>query len=124
EKATHQLLKAGQMARLFLDAALACPNAEVARRADLCLRKLAQDPQSPRLAAAARLVARRKPAGAAPALLAYLPFAPDAQVTEEVRKALTAVALADGRPEPVVVAALQDKLTVRRAAAGAALAGA
>jgi hypothetical protein len=124
EKATVQLLQAGQTARPFLDQALADPDPEVTRRADLCLRKLADSPEPSRLSAAARLIARARPAGTAETLLAYLPFAPDSLVTAEVRKALAAVALRDGRPDPALVQALKDKQAVRRSAAGAALAGA
>jgi hypothetical protein len=122
EKAMKALQRAGQMARPFLEQALLShPDPEVIRRADLCLRRLARDPESDRLAAAARSVGRQKPAGAAAVLLGYLPFAPDAGVADEVRHALTATALRDGRPEAVVLADLKDRLAVRRAAAGAAL---
>src|SRR5947209_3145186 len=54
-------------------------------------------------------------------LLAYLPLAGDA-VTEEVRNTLAAVAVRDGRPEPALVQALDDRSPARRAAAGVALA--
>ena len=49
--------------------------------------------------AAARILARTKPAKAAETLIAYLPFADDGRVSEEVGKALEALALVNGRPD-------------------------
>jgi HEAT repeat protein len=81
-----------------------------------------EGPERTRLTvAAARLVARRKPAGAAEALLAYLPYADNDEVLREVSDALRAVAVTEGRPDPVVVRALADPSPLRRAVAGAAL---
>ena len=57
------------------------------------------------MAAACRLVAIRKPTGAAEVLLAYLPCAPDEAVVNEVRAALAAVAMRDGKPEVVLLQA-------------------
>jgi len=54
-------------------------------------------------------------------LLAYLPVVEDDVVGEAVRQTLTAIAIRDGKADPVLVAALADKTPVRRAAAGAAL---
>jgi hypothetical protein len=72
-------------------------------------------------AAAARLVALRKPAGAAAVLLNFLPFAADGAVVDEICKSLPAVALHGGKPDPAVLAALKDRLAIKRGAAGAAL---
>jgi HEAT repeat protein len=68
-----------------------------------------------------RLVAFQKPRGAAEAMLAYIPFAESGADFEEVRAALGAVALRDGKAEPVLVQALRDKVASRRAAAAEAL---
>ncbi len=65
--------------------------------------------------------ARRKPAGAAPVLLAYLPFADNENVADEVRAALAAVAVRDGKPDSNLVSTLKDKEPLRRAAAAEAL---
>lgn len=73
-------------------------------------------------ATAARLLAARRPPGAAEVLLAYLPFADNELVCEEVWAALASLARRDGAPEPAVLAALTDPLPVRRAAAAVALA--
>jgi hypothetical protein len=71
-------------------------------------------------AAAIRLIAVRQPAGAAKVLLNCLPGADEA-LAREIRSALYAVALRDGKPEPALVKALEDKDPVRRAAAAAVL---
>jgi HEAT repeat protein len=96
-------------------------NPEIATRAQRCL-QLIDGPGGAALpAAAARLVALRKPAGAAEALLAYLPFGDDQTVIEEIGKALTAVAFRDGKADPALLKALDDPVPLRRALAGAAL---
>jgi HEAT repeat protein len=73
-------------------------------------------------AAAVRTAGRLKPDGAAAALLAFLPFADDDSVSDEVGQALAAVGLHDGRADPALTAALADAVPVRRAAAGEVLA--
>jgi hypothetical protein len=69
-----------------------------------------------------RVLALRRPAGASEALLAYLPFADDERILGEVYEAIDAVAFRDGKPDPAVVKALDDKSPGRRAAAAEALA--
>jgi hypothetical protein len=69
----------------------------------------------------ARLIALRKPKGAAEAILAYLPFADEESLVEELQAALNAVAFKGGKADPAVVKALADRQPVRRAAAGQAL---
>jgi len=94
---------------------------EVRQRAQRLL-AWADGPKSAALAAAAaRLVARQKPAGAAEALLAYLPFADNDDVTQEVVTSLHAVAMIGGQPDAVLVRALADPMPLRRATAGAVL---
>ena len=67
-----------------------------------------------------RLLALRQPAGVAEVLLAYLPCVSDDNTTEDIQMALAAVALRDGKPNPVLVQALQDRDPQRRSAAAAA----
>ncbi|HZY84433.1 MAG TPA: PQQ-binding-like beta-propeller repeat protein, partial [Gemmataceae bacterium] len=93
---------------------------EVARRAQDCLRRLEKVEAPEVLAAAARLLGRRAPAGAVRALLDYLPFA-EGGVADEVCQALAAAGARGGKADPALVGALEDKLAVRRAAAGEAL---
>jgi HEAT repeat protein len=96
-------------------------DAVIAARAKQCLERI-EGPGGAALAAAiARLVAARKPAGAAEVLLAYLPFADDQTVTEEIGAALSAVAFPDGKADPAVLRALSDGVPIRRAVAAEAL---
>jgi HEAT repeat protein len=121
EKASAELVALGRAALPALKRAAADPDAEVARRAAECLRLIENDAGPALAAAAARLVARRKPEGAAEALLAYLPSADGEVASEEVRAALAAVAVRGGKAEAAVVQALADADSVRRAAAAEAL---
>jgi hypothetical protein len=68
-----------------------------------------------------RLIALRKPAGAAEALLAYCPYADEETILGEVQIALNAVAFKDGKPDPAVVRGLTEPFGPRRAAAAEAL---
>jgi HEAT repeat protein len=70
---------------------------------------------------AARLVAARKPTGAATVLLGFLPFADDDHALQNVESALVAVGLRDGKPDPALAAALKDASPLRRAAAAEVL---
>jgi hypothetical protein len=120
QKASADLAALGPVALPLLKQATKDRDVEVARRAEECVRLIELDYAATVVPAAARLLAARKPAGAAEVLLAYVPFADDA-AADEVRAALAALAVRDGKPEPAVVAALTDKVPARRAAAGAAL---
>jgi hypothetical protein len=93
---------------------------EVVRRAEAVLEAL-KAPSSNVSAAAARLLAQKKAAAAAATLLAFLPFADDELVADEVRRALVGVAVRDGIADKALVRALDDKLPLRRGAAVEAL---
>jgi HEAT repeat protein len=121
EKATEDLKGMGPAIVPLLRQAANSPDLEVSQRAQKVLQAVEKDKLAPLAAVNARLVAFRKPAGAAEALLGYLPLADDETVAAEVRAALAAVAVRDGRPEPAVVRALEDAVPVRRAAAAEAL---
>jgi hypothetical protein len=121
ERASAELIACGLPAVSLLRQAAADPDVEVARRAERCLAQIERVPSSAVSAAAARLVARQKPDGAAAVLLAFLPAADDEGVADEVREALAAVALRGEAADPVVVAALADPSPVKRAAAAEAL---
>jgi hypothetical protein len=120
EQASRELVDLGQAAVPSLRAAAVSDDREVAFRARACLRLIGKRGTGAAVAAAVRLLAWRKPAGAAEALLAHLSGA-DAPVAREVREALCALAERDGKPNPVLVRALADKDPVRRQAAAAAL---
>jgi HEAT repeat protein len=121
EKAFSDLVALGNPAVPLLRQSVADPDAEVVRRAERCLARIEGSVGVSVSSAAARLVAVRKPAGAAEVLLAYLPFADDDNVVDEVRQALAAVTVRDGKPEPTVVKALADPSPLKRATAAEAL---
>jgi HEAT repeat protein len=122
KKAAGELARAGSVAVAALRrAANAVEDSAATARARHCLEAV-EGPASVNLArAAARLVATRKPPGAAEALLGYLPFADDDAVADEVVTALAAVGAPGGRPDPALTRALEDKSPSRRAAAGEVL---
>jgi hypothetical protein len=122
EKAYTELLAMGSSALVGLKQAENHPDNEVKRRAGE-LRQAIEAKAEPQVqAATARLIAKGKPEGAADVLLAYLPFAADQSVIDEISKALGAVALRNGKPEAVIVQSLKDKHPVKRGAAAEALA--
>jgi hypothetical protein len=122
EQATAGLVARGPVALELLRAALKDPDLEVVRRAERCLQRIQQKDYPPHVPiAAARLLARRKPGGTAEVLLAYLPFADNEGIADEVRNTLVAVAVRDGRPEKALVAVLTDGSPILRGAAGEAL---
>ncbi len=122
EEASRALAALAGRAVPALRRALDAPDPEVRRRADACLRRIADDARPDLVAAAARLLARHRPAGAAAALLDCLPAVADDRAVDALHDALAALAVRDGRADPAVVAALADESPARRAAAGTALA--
>jgi HEAT repeat protein len=95
---------------------------KLAEAAQKCLSQIDPDAAPPLPAVAARLLAMRRPAGGAAAVLAYLPSAEDDQMAGELRTALAALAVKDGKADPALVKGLEDKSPARRAAAAEALA--
>jgi HEAT repeat protein len=122
ERATARLARLGAAARPALREAARSADPEVARRARALLEQVkAEAPDCLVACAAARVLARRRPAGAAEVLLAFLGSIETESVAEEVRAALAEVAYARGRPDKVLTAALDSKWHVTRAAAAEAL---
>jgi HEAT repeat protein len=121
EKAKEDLIGLGQSAAALLGQAAHDPDPEISSRARECLDKLGDAADATVLIAALRLIAQRRPEGAAQALLAYLPSAPSVAVAQAAQGALVAVARAGDLPDPVVVKGLQDPDQDRRRAAAIAL---
>jgi HEAT repeat protein len=122
EKAAGELVALGPVAVPSLRQAARDPDErETTAQARRCLDLIEGEDASTVPAAAARLLALRHPDGAAEALLAYLPFADDGSVLDEVRTALASLAGQNGKPDPALVRALADPLPLRRAAAAEAL---
>lgn len=124
EKAAAELVSLGPVAVPSLRvAAKDVDEPELSSRARRCLKLIEGDAAPTLPATAARLLARRNPPGAAEALLAYLPYADDENVVEEVKNALVAVAVHDGKPAAILMQALSDKVSLKRAVAAEALSG-
>jgi HEAT repeat protein len=124
EAASKGLFVLGKPAAPYLERAQRSPDPEVARRAEECLRRVNDRDGRPGLAGlVAQQIGSRKPKGAAQVLLAYLPFADNEGVAQDVLHALAAVAVVEGTPDATLVKALSAKLPERRAAAAQALAG-
>lgn len=121
ESASEGLRRLGKLAVPLLTEALKDADPEVVRRAEECLQTIQKGADVALHIAAARLLALKKPTGAVPVLLAYLPSSPDDQATEAVLTCLEAVRLTDGKIDPALPAALADKDPVRRAAAALVL---
>lgn len=122
EQAQADLTRYGPSAVQALTAALKSPDLEIGSRAERCLRRIAESGSAVAVSiAAARELARVKAPGACEVLLAFLSPSGDPLVMDEVRLALAALAVRDGQPEPVLVAALTDKQSFRRAAAAEAI---
>ena len=121
EKATNEFKRLGASMVPVLRTAIKHEDLEIRRRVRECLEAIEQDKNTPLPLTAPRVVAVRKPAGAAEAMLAYLPFIEDETTADEIQTALTALGAAEGKPDPALLRALTDKVPVRRAAAAAAL---
>jgi cyclophilin family peptidyl-prolyl cis-trans isomerase/HEAT repeat protein len=121
EKASSELVKIGEKAVSLLRQAKDSRDVEVARRAEACLGKIGHKHEPALVAAAARLLAARRPAGAAQTLLTFAPFADDRDTLDHVRDALAVVAAPDGKPEPVLTDALVSKQALLRGLVGEAL---
>jgi HEAT repeat protein len=122
EKASTELVACGRLAVPFLREAAKSSDLERKRRAEACLGRIATSDARALPAAALRLLPLRRPPAAIEGLLAYLPYADNETLTSEALTALAALALRDGKPDPALVQALEDKMPVRRAAAAEALA--
>ncbi len=120
EKAGKDLVALGPPALGALHRATRDDDLEVSRRALACAEKIRERASPETTRAAARLLAARAPDGAAEALLAVLP-AVEGAVADDVLSALAELAGRPGRPNPVIVRALDDRDPVRREAARAVL---
>jgi HEAT repeat protein len=103
------------------------PDLEARARIRACIETIegeneeAKEEYLPKFLALARLVALRKPPGAAAAILAYLPSQDEDSLREALQNALAAVAFSNGEANPVLLKALTDKSATRRIAAARAL---
>jgi hypothetical protein len=117
ESASRQLLKWSTSARNFLEAAAHGGDPEIVRRAVLCLDEINNGPGPSLPSAAARLLARRGHPDAVAVLLAYLPFADDSSVQDDVLAALLTLAQDKDKTKTPLKPALKDDVPIKRAAA-------
>jgi hypothetical protein len=123
EKAHAALLAHGLNALPVLRQAENSTNVELRRQAEGLREELEARLQAdhPVQMATVRLLGVRRPAAAVEVLLAYLPFAPDDDIADEVRNALAAVAKGARETDPALLGALADKSPARRASAAEVL---
>jgi len=121
EKASSGLKALGPPVLPLLRAAARSTDPEVSQRSKGLLQEIDKGKTPPLDPAVPRLLAVRKAAGAAETLLKFLPFAEDESMSEGVQQALNALAARDGKPDPALLRALEDRTASRRAAAGEAL---
>lgn len=117
EQASRALTERGRTALPALRAALADSDFEIVRRAKACIGEIERGDTAVPAAAARLLARRRQPAGAVAALLAYMPFATEALVEEEVLATLVVLGTRPGKVDPALTAALKDRVPARRGAA-------
>jgi HEAT repeat protein len=120
-QASAELVAAGAVAVRFLQPAVKDPDLEIARRAERCLEMIQRGSRRTLPAAAALLLAARKPSGAVEALLGYVPFAEDEYTEETVLGALVDIGLRDPQAGAALHKAVADAEPARRAAAACVL---
>ena len=98
-------------------------NPESQYRSKDVLKRMEKVPHAEIAAACVRALAKAKKPEAVPVLLAYLPLADSAGVSDAIRDTLVAYAVVDGKPSQLLLDALADKNPIRRAAVGVALLG-
>ncbi len=117
EKAQRDLLRVGKMALVPLKEATQSPDLEVARRAERILQEMEQGGDAAVLISAAYLIGVRQPKEGVATLLTYLPSSTDSSVVDGIQSALVRLAIKEGKVEPAILKALDDKEAVRRVAA-------
>jgi HEAT repeat protein len=125
EAAMKGLSDLGRVALPQLREATKDRDLEIAHRARDLIERIEQEPSRKLPRAALRLLALRKPPGAAEALLAYLPLAEEEKeeekLTDEVKNALALLVQPDGKLDAALVRALDDELPLLRTVAAEAL---
>jgi hypothetical protein len=121
EKASTELIEMGPAIAPLLREATSSSDPEVLSRAREALTAVEKTSTAPLLGAAVRLLAQRKPPEASKALLDFAPSAGHVEVLEVMREVLPQLAVRDGKPDPALKTALEDKEGLRRALAVEAL---
>src|SRR5262249_27466736 len=117
QKASKDLTELGSTALPFLTPALLDTDLEIKTRAEKCVAAIKSGPATSLPHAAARLLQLRSPPGALETLLAYVPFADDEAMEEEVLNVMCALSVHQAKVPACLSAGLRDDMPVRRAAA-------
>jgi HEAT repeat protein len=120
EQAAAQLIAMGPPALTALRQVLAKADLETRRRAEQCIKAIEKRHAPETVAAAARLLKVRRPAGACAALLNYLPHAGE-EISEELLEVVFTLGADGGKVDPALATALTDAAVRRRAAAALVL---
>ncbi len=120
-KASEDLIALGPRAASLLRQTLEVGDGKHLGAVRQCLTALERDTNVPLPEVALRLLALRRPEGSVEALLAYLPFAENDSVAGTITELLATLGVHDGKADPALVRALEDKIASRRAAAAVAL---
>jgi HEAT repeat protein len=86
-----------------------------------CLTAIEGTSSKPLPEAATRLLALRRPRGTVETLVAYIPFAESETISTQIIDVLANAGCSGGKGDPALLRALEDKVSVRRAAAAVAL---
>jgi HEAT repeat protein len=122
ERASKELIALGARSVPDLQKALESTDAEVRRRAENGLQAIKNAADPALVAAVARALVVRKPTGAAGVLIEFLPGVLDAAARDALLAAVADVGIQDGKADPAVLRALEDREPLCRAAAATALA--
>lgn len=123
QAASKKLIELGLPAVLPLCDALNDKDSERSRMAKVTLEKIDRGTHTLSVPPAAiRLLMKRRPAELLEVLLRYLPFTTDPEVEEDLYYNIDELALSDGKVNPALVKALNDRLPARRAVAGCIIA--
>lgn len=121
ETAYIELEKLGSSALFTLKRFKDHPDPEARSRINQLLRRLNAEADPRVQQAVARLIGHYRPPGAEKVLLAYLPFAADESVVQEITSALTEIAAKDPQTHQVLAAQLASKQPVSRRVVAEAL---
>src|SRR5262249_5740174 len=121
EKASQELVAMGPKAVPLLRQSTQYENPRVTAMTQKCIDLIEKGAPNPLPSGAAGRVAMRRREGPLETLLAYLPFAENESAAAELRDLLVALGSRDGKADPALVKALEDKIGARRGAAAYAL---
>jgi HEAT repeat protein len=120
-KASEEIINMGPRAAPLLRQVLGQGKARLLAPARQCLEAIEGDAARPMPESAPRLLTLRRPEGTLDALLGYVPFAESDTALATLTELLAAVGCSEGKADPILVRALADKVSTRRAAAAVAL---